>query len=72
MTPLAIYLERNYIKVTALARAANMPPTSIYKYTSGGRDFRNMNIDSFLAIAHALGLSGDELFAELCRIEAGR
>lgn len=43
MTALAIYLERNYIKVTALARAAKVPPTTIYKYTSGGGDFRNMN-----------------------------
>lgn len=72
MTALAIYLERNYIKVTALARAAKIPPTTIYKYTSGGGDFRNMNIDAFMAIAHALGMTGDALYAELCRIEAGK
>lgn len=72
MTALAIYLERNYIKVTALARAAKVPPTTIYKYTSGGGDFRNMNIDAFMAIAHALNVSADELYNELKAIEAGR
>lgn len=71
MTPLAIYLERNYIKVTALARAAGVPPTNLYKYTNGGRDFRNMNVDAFLSIAHALGMTGDQLYSELKAIETG-
>ena len=70
MTALATYLERNYIKVSALARAASLPPTSIYKYTSGGREWRNMNVDAFLAIAHALGMTGDALYNELKAIEA--
>ena len=72
MKPLGVLLERRYIKVTALARAAGLPPTSIYKYTSGNGCIWNMSIDSFLAIAHALDMTGEELYKELKAIEAGR
>jgi predicted transcriptional regulator len=71
MKPLHVLLERRFIKVAALAREAGIPPTTLYKYISGTGDVFNMGVQTFMRLAHALGMTSEELFDELRAIEAG-
>lgn len=71
MNALAIYLERHYIQVSALARASGVPASTLYKYTSGRSDVWNMSIYTFTKIAHALGMTADDFIKELRAVENG-
>ena len=71
MNALAMYLERHYIQVSALARASGVPASTLYKYTSGRSDVWNMSIYTFAKIAHALGMTSDEFIEELKALENG-
>lgn len=71
MNTLHEYLERNYIKVSSLARAAGVPATTLYKYTSGRSSVWNMSIQVFSKLARALGMTADGLIAELEAVERG-
>lgn len=70
MDTLRLYLDAHYIKVSELAKAAGIPRTTLYKYTSGGGSVWNMSIDTFARMAHALGMTADGLIAELRELEA--
>lgn len=71
MRPLSVFFERRHIKISALARDAGIPPTTLYKYISGGGDVHNMGVHTFMRLARALGMTGDELYDELEAIAAG-
>ena len=68
--PLRKCLMRRHINVADLARAADVPKTTIYAVTGGRGDVWNMGVGSFIKIAHALGMTANELIAELIEIEA--
>lgn len=69
MNALKTYITRHYIKVSALAEEADIPRTTLYNYMSGTGDIWNMTITTFIRLAHALGMTADELVAELEKIE---
>lgn len=71
MNTLQRFFDANYIKVSQLARAAGIPKTTLYKYTSGGGDVWNMSVYTFAKLAHALGMTADGLIAELEALEHG-
>lgn len=57
-------LLRGYT-IHELSKASGVPASNIYNITQGRGKIGNMGIDSFAKIAHALGLTIDELLEEV-------
>lgn len=69
--PLRELLDKRSINIADLARKADIPKTTLYNVTGGRGDVWNMSVYVFIRLAHALGMTADELVAELRAIEAG-
>lgn len=69
--PLRELLDKRSINIADLARKADIPKTTIYSVTGGRGDVWNMSVHVFIKLAHALGMTADELVAELRAIEDG-
>ena len=69
--PLRELLDKRSINIADLARKADIPPTTIYNVTGGHRSVWGLSVYVFIRLAHALGMTADELVAELRAIEAG-
>ena len=63
--PLQQAIERRGYTINQLAARANVPVSNIYNITRGRSKVGNMGISAFMRIAHALGMTADELLAEL-------
>lgn len=55
-----IFSER-CINIRAFARQNNLKPTTLYTITSGETDPHKIGIDTWIKIAHGLGMTADEL-----------
>lgn len=49
------------INIRAFARQNDLKPTTLYTITSGETDPHKIGIDTWLKIAHGLGMTADEL-----------
>lgn len=55
-----IFQER-YINIRAFARQNDIKPTTLYTIVSGDTDPHKIGIDTWVKIAHGLGMTADEL-----------
>lgn len=67
--PLRRLLKDRSINISELARKADIPPTTIYNVTGGHRSVWGLSVYVFIRLAHALGMTADELARELRKYE---
>jgi transcriptional regulator with XRE-family HTH domain len=67
--PLRRLLKDRSINISELARKADIPPTTIYNVTGGHRSVWGLSVYVFIRLAHALGMTAEELACELRRYE---
>jgi transcriptional regulator with XRE-family HTH domain len=67
--PLRRLLKDRSINISELARKADIPPTTIYNVTGGHRSVWGLSVYVFIRLAHALGMTADELARELHKYE---
>ena len=65
MHPLQKAIESRGYTINSFATHAGISPQVIYNITSGKRTIDRMGVSQFGTIAHALGLTIDELISEL-------
>lgn len=56
-------LAEKKLNIRKLSIKTGIPYTTLYEYSSGKRDFRQMSLMSFQSIAEALDISMDELWS---------
>lgn len=54
--------ERRGMTVYALSKMSGVPKSNLYRIINGETQFGNVPVRQFVGIAHALGISADELY----------
>lgn len=65
MNPLRVIFEERSINVSAFARSIGVPRQSVYTALKETSKVWRTSVDLFIAIAHGLGMSADELYEEM-------
>lgn len=62
-------IKQQYGSVMAFAKAINLPYTTIVSSLNSDKQLGHMPIDNFIKVAHALGMTADELIETIRKEE---